>query len=81
MSYKFDIEKIHIVKKDPSSFTLIKTLGLNITLTEKLSKSKKVIVETIIYNRKLNENYSARARLHENLNPLFHNVEKWPNIL
>ena len=45
-SYKFHVEKFHVqeeVRKDPYNFTLIKIIGLNINLTEKL------FVQTIIY--------------------------------
>ena len=46
MSCKFHVEKVHVFKtfcKGPSSLTLIKILGLNITLTEKQSKSTKYL--------------------------------------
>ena len=45
-SYKFNVGKVHFFKKvckDPSSLTLIKMLGLNITLTEELFKRQKYL--------------------------------------
>ena len=45
---KFHFEKVHvfrIVCKDPSNLILIKMLGLNTTLTEKLSKRQKTFVQ------------------------------------
>ena len=58
------------VCKDPSSLTLIEMLGLNITLTEKLSKMQNIFAQIILYNGKLNENYLlTRVRLYENLKP------------
>ena len=58
------------VCKDPSSLTLIEMLGLNITLTEKLSKMQNIFAQTIMYKGKLNENYLlTRVRLHENFKP------------
>ena len=48
----------------------IKILGLNITLTEEIVQKAKPLVQTIIYNEKLNKNYlSSRLSLHENLEP------------
>ena len=45
-------------------------LGLNITLTEKLSKRQKILAQNIMYNGKLNENnLSIRVCLYENLKP------------
>ena len=44
-SYKFNPERVHFFKKvykNPSSLTLIKMLGLNINLTENLSKKQKI---------------------------------------
>ena len=72
-SYKFSFEKVTFLKKVlkyPSSFTLIKMLGLNISMTKKLSKRQKLFVQTIIHNGKSNKNYlSTRLRLHGNLKP------------
>ena len=65
-SYKFYVENVHffrIVCKGPSSLILIKMLGLNTALIEKLSKRQKIFVQTIIYKGNLNENYlSIRVR-------------------
>ena len=50
-SYKLNVKKVHASKKhykDPSSLTLIKMLGLNISLTEKLSKRQIIFVQTVI---------------------------------
>ena len=57
-SYKFNGEMVQIFKKickDPSSIIWINMLGMNITVTEKLSKRWKVFVQTITYNGKLND--------------------------
>ena len=52
-SYNFNVEKFHDLEvwKDPYILILIKKIGLNINLTEKL------FVQTIVYNGKLSQNY------------------------
>ena len=56
------------VCKNLSSLTFIEMLGLNITLTKRLSKRQKIFVQTVMYNGKLNKNYlSTSVRLYENL--------------
>ena len=58
------------VCKNLSSLTFIEMLGLNITLTKRLSKRQKIFVQTVMYNGKLNKNYlSTSVRLYENLKP------------
>ena len=42
--------------------------GLNIMITKDIAQKAKIIVRTIIYDEKFNENYvSTRLRLYENL--------------
>ena len=52
-SYNFNVEKFHDLEvwKDPYILILIKKIGLNINLTEKL------FVQTIVYNGKSSQNY------------------------
>ena len=51
------------IDKDPSSFNLIKMLGLNITMTGKNVLKVKIFIQLVMYNGKLNRNYvSARVR-------------------
>ena len=53
--YQLNAEMVQVLKKvckDFASFILIKVLGLNITLTEKLSKRQKIFVQTIMFNGK-----------------------------
>ena len=58
------------VCKNLSCLTFIEMLGLNITLTKRLSKRQKIFVQTVMYNGKLNKNYlSTSVRLYENLKP------------
>ena len=75
-SYKYNIEKFQfskkiVKKKVPPVFSfLIKMLRLRITLTEKLSKRRKIFVQIMMYNGKLNKNYlSTRVRLYKKLKP------------
>ena len=57
-------------RKDLSSLTLRKMLGLNITWTEKPSKRQKILFQIIMYNAKFSENYLLLIlRLYENLKP------------
>ena len=45
-------------------------LALNIILSEEIVQKAKALIQTIIYNEKLNKNYlSARVSLYENIKP------------
>ena len=69
--YKFHIEKVPAFKKvckDFCTVTLIKMLGLNISLTKILSIWAKHKSQTITYNGKLSQNYlSTKVAIYENL--------------
>lgn len=41
--------------KDPSSLTLIKIIEMNITFTEEIVQKAKIFVQTIMYNRELQD--------------------------
>ena len=65
-SCKLNVGNVHVFKKvceDLSNFTLIKMLGSHITMTEEIVQKAKAIVQTIMFNKTLNENYiSTTAR-------------------
>ena len=72
LSYKFNVAKVQVFKKfckDPSNLTLINMLGLDITLTVEIIQNAKVFIQTITYNRKLNENNFSMLALYENFKP------------
>ena len=70
-SYKFNVGKVHVFKKvfkHLSGLLLIKILGSNILMTERIVQKTKIFVQAIMYNKKLHKNYvSIRTCIYENL--------------
>ena len=73
LSGKLNVKKVHIFKnacRDSSSLTLIEIFQFIITSTQIQSKRSKIIVQGIMYDRKINGSYlSIRVHLYKNLKP------------